>query len=111
MFTLLDMIVSSGATTGEMMYKTKLTRKKYYSRLQILKEQGLVKRERQRYGEYVSTSLGLAIWRIHDLCARIVSNHWRLKTYDGSEGLHPTERAQLLNSLIKDETVKKLIVE
>lgn len=100
---------SQDIDSGHLMASSGLTRKQYYSRLSRLMSAGLVKR---KAGRYDYTSMGRIIHRIMAIIEYTADNQYKLKAIDSlelSEELPPKERASLIDRLIDNEEIKRLM--
>ena len=112
--TLFKTIALGKRNSDILISKMQLTRKQYYSRLSQFMKAGLVK---QDIGKYALTPLGKVVY---DTLMIIESalNFWKLKAIDSLEAadaavndtLSEDERTKLLDSLIDDENIKKIIL-
>ena len=106
---LFRLVATDGGSTESLRNKVKLTRKQYYSRLFKLTQTGLVKRKENSYH---LTALGKVV---HDCQATIASglaNYWKIKAIDSldiSDGIPTDEQKRILELLIKDQDLKKIL--
>ena len=102
---------SNGANSDLLRSKMTLTRKQYYSRLYRLSHCGLIKR---RDNNYFLTAFGKVL---HDAQATIenaLTNYWRIKvvdTLDVADGVPADEQKKLLETLIKDQEIKSILMK
>jgi hypothetical protein len=95
--------------------KMQLTRKQYYSRLSEFMKAGLVK---QDIGKYTLTSLGKTVYDSLIIMETALENFWKLKAVDslkvavttGHDSLSKEEHIKILNTLIDNEMIKKIIL-
>src|SRR5581483_10062713 len=91
--------------------KIKLTRKQYYSRLFKLTQSGLVKRKENRY---VLTALGRVVHDCEETISNGLANYWKIKAIDSidlADGIPNDEQRRLLEMLIKDQDLKKILAK
>jgi hypothetical protein len=90
-----------------------LTRKQYYSRINRLREAGLIQRKGARF---VLTSLGKVVYETHKTIGFAIHNQWKLQAIDSldtslsAEGMPIEERRKLVKALIGDHEVIKEIL-
>src|SRR5918995_1046664 len=90
-----------------------LTRKQYYSRINRLREAGLIHRRGSRF---ILTSLGKVVAGTHKTIGSAIHNQWKLKAIDSldaslsAEGMPTEERHKLINALLVDHEVIKDIL-
>jgi predicted transcriptional regulator len=100
-----------GTNTLELRTRVPLTRKQYYSRLSRMIGAGLVKR---RGGKLVLTAFGKIVYESQKIVEAANSIQWKLKaldSVDASEELPKEERRKLLDNLIENEFIKKILSE
>jgi hypothetical protein len=109
-YQLFKTIASSQDTgSGQLMASSGLTRKQYYSRLSRLMSAGLIKKKAGKYGY---TSMGRIIHRITAIIEYAADNQYKLKAVDSlelSEELPPEERASMIDRLLDNEEIKRLL--
>jgi hypothetical protein len=90
--------------------KTRLTRKRYYSRISRLMKAGLVKRKN---GKYILTAFGKIIYHIALMTMEnAVSNYWKFKAIDSldmSKDLVAGQRKKIIDSLIDNQEIKAIL--
>ena len=83
---ILKSIASASTSSDILISKLRLTRKQYYSRMALLVQNGLVKRQR---GRYLLTAFGKVVYNAQlNLESRIenaLDNYWKLKAIDSLE--------------------------
>jgi hypothetical protein len=90
-----------------------LTRKQYYSRINRLREAGLIRRKGSRL---ILTSLGRIVYETHKTIGFAIHNQWKLQAIDSletassTEGMPIEERHKLINALLGDHGVIKDIL-
>jgi hypothetical protein len=91
--------------------KTRLSRKKYYSRMSKLIKAGLIKRIN---GKHTLTAFGKVIYYLAlTTIENASSNYWRLKVIDSlemSNDLPAAERQKLIDDLIDNQEIKTVLV-
>jgi predicted transcriptional regulator len=90
--------------------KIKLTRKQFYSRMSDLIRVGLVKR---KSGKYSLTTCGRVIYNAQAVIGAALKDYWKLKVIDSIElddTLSEEEYSKLVNSLIDNEKIKRIIL-
>lgn len=87
----------------------KLTRKQYYARLHNIITCALA---HKKNGRYQLTSFGKVVFDWHLRLKEITSNeYWKLAAIDtlNSSGMPDSERMKIVNSLIQNEEVRRLL--
>jgi predicted transcriptional regulator len=87
----------------------RFTRKQYYSRLHKLIICGLIHRKNKGYQ---LSSFGKVIFDSHLVLSDTIAHHyWKLKAFDimSTSGIPEHERAEMMDSLIENEKIKRLI--
>ena len=85
-----------------------LTRKQYYSRINRLREAGLIRRQGARF---ILTSLGKVVYETHKTIGFAIHNRWKLQAIDSLDtslsvdGMPIEERHRLIKALIGDHEV------
>lgn len=104
-------IASASSDTDIFITQLKLTRKQYYSRMFRLKKVGIVKRQN---GRYVLTEFGKVIYCAYmNLEANIesaINNYWKLKTIDSLQMSLGEERIKLIDALIDNQEIRRIIM-
>jgi hypothetical protein len=95
---------SDGQPTGEILLsRLNLTRKQYYTRINQLRNAGLITRKSTKF---VLTSLGRVVYETHKTIGVAIQNRWRLQAIDSLEnaqithGMPTEERHKLINALL-----------
>ena len=95
---------SDGQPTGEILIsRLNLTRKQYYTRINQLRDAGLITRKSTKF---VLTSLGRVVYETHKTIGVAIQNRWRLQAIDSLEntlithGMPTEERHKLINTLL-----------
>ena len=95
-----------GHSNGEILIsRLNLTRKQYYTRINQLRDAGLITRKRARF---VLTSLGRVVYETHKTISVAIQNRWKLEAIDSIQTSQlanrmPTEQRQkLINTLLGD---------
>ena len=99
--------------TAVVMNRLGLTRKQYYSRMNLLINAGLVMKKSSKY---FLTSFGKVVYESHMLIGHAIENYWRLKAIDSIETM-PTERnlcseerKKIIESLIEHNNIKNILL-
>jgi hypothetical protein len=97
---------SDGQPTREILIsRTNLTRKQYYTRINQLRDVGLITKKRARF---ILTSLGRVVYETHKTIGVAIQNRWKLEAIDSIQTSQlaarmPTEeRQRLINTLLGD---------
>jgi hypothetical protein len=99
----------------------KLTRKQYYSRISLLTQDGLVKREK---GKYLLTASGKVIYNamtnFDGKLENALSNYWKLKAIDAiqmsskeesnREESNREESNRIISALIDDQEIRRVLL-
>jgi predicted transcriptional regulator len=108
-FDIFKTIASAHSNSDTLITHLKLTRKQYYSRMSLLINAGLVKKEK---GRYLLTALGRVIYNAHlNLQAtfdRALENYWKLKAIDSMQSSE--ERDNVISVLIDDQEIKHVLL-
>jgi predicted transcriptional regulator len=95
---------SDGQPTGEILIsRMNLTRRQYYTRINQLRDAGLITRKSTKF---VLTSLGSVVYETHKAIGVAIQNRWRLQAIDSLEnalithGMPTEERHKLVNVLL-----------
>jgi len=95
-----------GHSNGEILIsRLNLTRKQYYTRINQLRDAGLITRKRTRF---VLTSLGRVVYETQKTICVAIQNRWKLEAIDSIQtsplaNRMPTEdRQKLINTLLGD---------
>ena len=88
-----------------------LTRRQYYSSILILKQAGLVKREK---GVYLLTVFGRvfhnAVTDLETKLENVLNNYWKLKAVDAIQTLSREESNRIISELIDDEEIRSVLL-
>ncbi|MEO9320082.1 MAG: hypothetical protein ABI361_05360 [Nitrososphaera sp.] len=106
---LFRLIAREAGDSESLRSKIKLTRKQYYSRLFKLTQSGLVKRKEN---QYVLTALGRVVHDCEETISTGLANYWKIKAIDSidiADGTPNEEQRKLLELLIKDQDLKKIL--
>ena len=97
---------SDGQPTREILIsRMNLTRKQYYTRVNQLRDAGLITKKRTRF---ILTSLGRVVYETHKTIGVAIQNRWKLEAIDSIQTSQlanrmPTEeRQKLINTLVGD---------
>jgi predicted transcriptional regulator len=105
-------IASADSNTDILISQLKLTRKQYYSRMSLLLQAGLVKRQK---GRYLLTAFGKVIYSAQmNLEAKIenaLDNYWKLKAIDSLEMPSREETGKVISALIENEEIKSILMK
>lgn len=97
--------------------KLKLTRKQYYSRMSHMMKVGLIQRKNKKY---FLTSLGKIVYEAQAIIENALNDYWKLKAidsillleHDGPNVELPTEeRSKILDSLMDNKEIKKILLQ
>lgn len=105
--------LSSSGDTDIFISTLQLTRKQYYSRLSMLLQAGLVKRQR---GNYSLTTFGLIIYHVQEIIGKALAQYWKLKTIDSISVSENSELPQeqflkIIDTLIANQEIKNILLE
>lgn len=106
---------SDGQPIGEILIsRMNLTRKQYYSRINRLRDAGLIRKKRARF---ILTSLGRIVYETHKTIDTAIHNRWKLEAIDSLETSLSTDRMpvevrhKLINALLGDrEEIKDILL-
>ena len=107
--TLFDAIALEGGDSQNIMKRSKLNRKEYYSRISALIKSGLVEKRNRKY--YL-TSFGEVAFEARQLIGSGIKDYWKLKAIN-SIGLElpRQERNQIIEALIDKQEIKELLLK
>ena len=95
--------------------RTNMTRKQYYTRINRLREAGLIRRSGARF---ILTSLGTVIFEIHRTITLAIRNRWRLQAIDSLDsslsaaGMPNEEKHKLISALMGDhEVIRDILLQ
>jgi CheY-like chemotaxis protein len=103
--------LEGNCSSEELIRKTELTHKQYYSRLSSLLKVGLVSRYNRNY--YL-TSLGKVFCYLQIIAEKGLEHYWKLKAIDSFERDNelPKEKyQQFVDNLLDDQTIKEIITK
>lgn len=110
---ILKTIASASTSSDILISKLRLTRKQYYSRMALLVQNGLVKRQS---GRYLLTAFGKVVYNAQlNLEARIenaIDNYWKLKAIDSLEASsYPREEDNnVISTLIDNAEIRSVLL-
>ena len=106
---LFDTIALEAGDSENIMKRSKLNRKGYYSRISALIKSSLVEK---RNGKYYLTSFGEVALEARQLIGSAIKEYWRLKAIN-SIGLElpQQERSQIIEALIDKKEIKELLLK
>ena len=104
-----------GHPNGEILIsRLNLTRKQYYTRINQLRNAGLISKKRARF---VLTSLGKVVYETHKTIGIAIQNRWKLQAIDLLENSLPTNRMpidgrqKVINTLLGDcEMIRDILL-
>ena len=107
-----NLFKSIALTQGDVLIsRLKLTRKQYYSSIFLLKQAGLVKREK---GVYLLTAFGRVYYNaVTDLETKLehaLNNYWKLKAIDAIQLSSIEESKEVIYALIGDQEIRSLLL-
>jgi hypothetical protein len=107
--TLFKTIAFENTDSDNLLNRTKLSRKQYYSRIADLIKAGLVKR---KSGRYFLTAAGKVVYDSQILIETAINNYWKLKAIDSleSKDLSEDEYAKVVNTLIDNTKLREIIL-
>jgi predicted transcriptional regulator len=108
---LFNNIANAGGDTDILIRRLDLTRKQYYSRISALLKTGLISRKSRQYN---LTSLGKIVYDAQLMIGRAANTFWKLKAIDSLETEHKLpaeERNKIINTLIDNQDIRKILVK
>jgi hypothetical protein len=109
---LIKEIATRNSVAGEsLMSLSGLTRKQYYSRVQKLKQQGLISR---RFGLLSLTSFGKVLYDCQHKIDNAIADIYSLKAIDSfkdSKELNNEQRKELIEKIITDGKLQSILLE
>lgn len=109
----LDLYKSIASSNGErgddLLAKTKITRKQYYSRLSSLTKAGLIKRKN---GRYSLTAFGKVVYESQKSIENAFNIYWKLKAVDSigiSNEIPKEEYSKIVDALIDSYKIKDIL--
>jgi predicted transcriptional regulator len=106
---LFKLVAAGNINSHDLKNQMKLTKKQYYSRLYRLIQSGLIRRKDSLY---CLTTFGKIFYNSQILVENALNDFWRMKAIDSlelAEGIHPDERKELLETIIKNNEVKAIL--
>jgi predicted transcriptional regulator len=100
---------SSGERGDDLLAKTKITRKQYYSRLSSLTKAGLIKRKN---GRYSLTAFGRVVYESEKSIENAFNIYWKLKAVDSIGVLNDIpkeEYSKIVDALIDSYKIKDIL--
>jgi hypothetical protein len=91
-----------------------MSRKQYYTRINRLREAGLIRRSGAKF---ILTSLGTVIFEIHKTITLAIHNRWRLQAIDSlaslsAAGMPNEEKHKLISALMGDhEVIRDILLQ
>jgi predicted transcriptional regulator len=110
---LFSIIATSDEDGSDLLRKTNLTAKQYYSRISGLVDAGLIKKSNNRYS---LTTLGKVVYDSQMIIGKALSYYSRLKAIETIEMSYGTafpkeELSRLINALIDNHQIKDMIMK
>src|SRR5919107_3052244 len=102
---------SNGEKGEDLLAKTKITRKQYYSRLSNLTKAGLIKR---KHGRYSLTAFGKVVYDSEIAIENAFNIYWKLKAIDSigiSNELPKEEYSKIVDALIDNYEIKDMLIK
>jgi hypothetical protein len=102
---------SSGEKGEDLLAKTKITRKQYYSRLSNLTKAGLIKR---KHGRYSLTAFGKIVYDSELAIENAFNIYWKLRAIDSigiSNELPKEEYSKIVDALIDNYKIKDMLTK
>ncbi len=102
---------SNGERGEDLLAKTKITRKQYYSRLSSLTKAGLIKR---KHGRYSLTAFGKIVYDSEVAIENAFNIYWKLKAIDSigiSNELPKEEYSKIVDALIDNYEIKDMLIK
>jgi predicted transcriptional regulator len=100
---------SNGERGDDLLAKTKITRKQYYSRLSSLTKGGLIKRKN---GRYSLTAFGKVVYESEKSIENAFNIYWKLKAVDSigiSNEIPRDEYSKIVDALIDSYKIKDIL--
>jgi predicted transcriptional regulator len=100
---------SNGERGDDLLAKTKITRKQYYSRLSTLTKAGLIKRKN---GRYSLTAFGRVVHESEKSIENAFNIYWKLKAVDSigfSNDIPKEEYSKIVDALIDSYKIKDIL--
>ena len=102
---------SNGEKGEDLLEKTKITRKQYYSRLSNLTKAGLIKR---KHGRYSVTAFGKVVYDSEIAIENAFNIYWKLRAIDSigiSNELPKEEYSKIVDALIDNYEIKDMLIK
>jgi predicted transcriptional regulator len=100
---------SNGERGDDLLAKTKVTRKQYYSRISSLTKAGLIKRKN---GRYFLTAFGKVVYESEKSIENAFNIYWKLKAVDSigiSNEIPREEYSKIVDALIDSYKIKDIL--
>lgn len=101
-------IAYSSLDSDDLLKKTNVTHKQYYSRISEMIDSGLVRRQNRKYS---LTSLGKVVYGSQIITQTAITNYWRLKAVDSFDSVPEREKEQLIKELLEDRNLQELLTK
>jgi hypothetical protein len=102
---------SNGEKGEDLLAKTKITRKQYYSRLSNLTKAGIIKR---KHGRYSLTAFGKVVYDSEIAIENAFNIFWKLRAIDSigiSNELPKEEYSKIVDALIDNYEIKDMLTK
>ena len=102
---------SDGERGDDLLARTKITRKQYYSRLSNLTRAGLIKRN---HGKYSLTAFGKVVYDSEKSIENAFNMYWKLKAIDSigiTSELPKEEYSKIVDALIDNYEIKDMLTK
>ena len=102
---------SDGERGDDLLARTKITRKQYYSRLSNLTRAGLIKR---KHGIYSLTTFGKVVYDFEKSIENAFNMYWKLKAIDSigiTSELPKEEYSKIVDALIDNYEIKDMLTK
>ena len=102
---------SDGERGDDLLARTKITRKQYYSRLSNLTRAGLIKR---KHGIYSLTAFGKVVYDSEKSIENAFNMYWKLKAIDSigiTSELPKEEYSKIVDALIDNHEIKDMLTK
>jgi len=100
-------IAPGNVESGDLLKKTNLSLKQYYSRISPMIEAGLVMRQNKKY---CLTSLGKIVYELQTIAQSALDNYWNLRAIDSFDDSE-REQEQVIENMIADENLRRLLAK
>jgi hypothetical protein len=108
---LFNTIANAGGDSDILIRRLDLTRKQYYARISALLKTGLISRKNRQYN---LTSFGKIVYDAQLMIGRAANTFWKLKAIDSFDTEHKLpadERNKIINTLIDNQDIIKILVK